>query len=61
MTAAIYLHPALTGDPLLVWAVQETMRMRAIVEGHRVRLVPRAEPEFAKVVNINSAIQAQEE
>lgn len=55
----IYLHPCLCSDPMTIWAAEEVMRMRAIVEGRRVRLVPRQ--AWENVVNINVAIQAKEE
>lgn len=57
----IYLHPCLCSDPMTIWAAEEVMRMRAVVEGHRVQLVPRAEPVWERVVNNNTAIQAKEE
>lgn len=57
----VYLHPCLCSDPMTIWAAEEVLRMRAVVEGRRVRLVPRSEPTWEKVVNINDAIQAKEE
>ena len=55
----VYLHPCLCSDPMTIWAAEEVLRMRAIVEGHRVRLVPRQ--AWEKVLNINVAIKAKEE
>jgi len=57
----VYLHPCLCSDPMTIWAAEEVLRMRAVVEGHRVRLVPRAVSVWEKVININDAIQAKEE
>lgn len=39
MTAIIYLHPTMTSSPGLIQALQERLGMRAVVEGHRVRMI----------------------
>ncbi len=39
MTATIYLHPALTGDPALVSAIEDRTGLSAQVHGHVVHLV----------------------
>ena len=57
----IYLHPCLCSDPMTIWAAEEVLRMRAVVEGQRVRLVPRCDPVWETLVNISTAIQAKEE
>lgn len=35
----IYAHPAITSSPELILALQERLGLRAIIQGHRVRLV----------------------
>ena len=35
----IYAHPAITTSPELIWALQDRLCMRAVVDGRRVRLV----------------------
>ena len=36
----IYAHPTMTSSPDLIRALQERLGLRAIIQGHRVRLVP---------------------
>lgn len=40
----VFAHPTLCGKPELVWALQERLGMRAVVEGRRVRMVGPARP-----------------
>lgn len=40
----IYAHPAICATPELIWALQERLGVRAIVEGRRVRLVGEPRP-----------------
>ena len=35
----IYAHPTMTSSPDLIRALQERLGLRAIIQGHRVRLV----------------------
>lgn len=37
--ADIYVHPTITSNPLGVTRLQQATGLRAIVQGHRVRLV----------------------
>ena len=41
----IYAHPAITTSPEYIWAIQERLGLRAVVEGRRVRLV--GEPQWS--------------
>lgn len=41
----IYAHPAITTSPEYIWALQERLGLRAVVEGRRVRLV--GEPRWS--------------
>ena len=38
-TNNLYAHPSLTTSPELIWALQERLGLRAVVEGRRVRLL----------------------
>jgi len=40
----IYAHPEICTTPELIWALQERLGMRAVVEGRRVRLVGTPRP-----------------
>lgn len=40
MNSNIYAHPAICTTPELIWALQERLGMRAVVDGRRVRLEP---------------------
>lgn len=44
-TSCIYAHPAITTSPEYIWALQERLGLRAVVEGRRVRLV--GEPQWS--------------
>ncbi len=35
----ILVHPAITTTPELIWALQERLGLRAVVDGRRVRLI----------------------
>lgn len=41
----IYAHPSITTSPEYIWAIQERLGLRAVVEGRRVRLV--GEPRWS--------------
>jgi len=43
-TAGIYAHPSITTSPEYIWALQERLGLRAVVEGRRVRLVGEPKP-----------------
>lgn len=40
----VFAHPALCTTPDLIWALQERLGMRAVVEGRRVRLIGPPQP-----------------
>ena len=35
----LYAHPSLTTSPELIWALQDRLGLRAVVEGRHVRLL----------------------
>lgn len=40
----VFAHPALCSSADLIWALQERLGMRAVVEGARVRMIGPARP-----------------
>lgn len=40
----IYAHPSMCTTPELIWAIQDRLGMRAVIEGRRVRLVGEPKP-----------------
>lgn len=44
-TTNLYVHPVWTTSPELIWALQERLGLRAVVDGRRVRLV--GEPRWS--------------
>lgn len=40
----IFAHPAICTSPELVWALQERLGLRAVVEGRRVRMISTTRP-----------------
>ena len=50
MNSNIFAHPAICTTPELIWALQDRLCMRAVVDGRRVRLVPKP-PEKPRITS----------
>lgn len=61
MKSNIYAHPAICATPELIWALQERLGMRAVVEGRCVRLVGEPRPTERQMIMVDFGARPEDD